>query len=182
MFDDPVFFDGLGGILRTVVAAAILYGAVACAVRIFGKRSTSQMNNFDWIVSVAIGSLMASGVLLSSVTVLECVIAIYALLALQWLLTKLTLHSDTVTKAVKSEPALLLHKGQFLEDAMRRERVTVAEVHTAVRGAGLSRLEDVQWVILETDASLSVISTAQPLKDATALEHVVGFDQVMDRN
>lgn len=182
MFDDPVFYDGLGGILRTVVAAGILYIAVVCAVRIFGKRSTSQMNNFDWIVSVAIGSLMASGVLLSNVTVLESVIAIYVLLSLQWGLTKCTFLSDAITKAVKSEPTLLLHNGEVLEDAMRRERLTKAELHAAIRGAGLSRIEDVQWIILETNATLSVIPTSQPFETATVLERVAGIDEVMNRS
>jgi uncharacterized membrane protein YcaP (DUF421 family) len=55
MFVDPLFYDGMGDLLRTVFSAAIMYSAVVLAVRIFGKRSASQMNNVDWIVTVAIG-------------------------------------------------------------------------------------------------------------------------------
>lgn len=73
MLDNPIFFDGLESLIRTVIPGALLYVAVVLAVRIFGKRSTSQMNNFDWIVTVGSGSLLASGVLLKDVTVLEAV-------------------------------------------------------------------------------------------------------------
>lgn len=180
MFDDPVFYDGAGGLIRTVVASALLYFAVILAVRLFGKRSTSQMNNFDWIVTVAIGSLMASGVLLSNVTVFESLAAIYVLLALQWILTKIMLNSDIVTKIVKSEPTLLVHKGEILPEAMKHERLTEAEIHAAIRGAGFSRIEDVQWVILETDSSLSIIPASEPLQDPNMLEHVAGAENVLD--
>lgn len=179
MFDDPLFYDGMGGLLRTVFSAFIMYSAVILSVRIFGKRSTSQMNNFDWIVTVAIGSLMASGVLLSDVTVLESSAAIYALLGLQWVLTKIMINSDTATKIVKSEPTLLLHRGQLLRDAMHKERLTEAEIHAAIRTAGYSRIEDVQWVILETNSQLSVIGADQPLSDPNMLDHVAGTKDVL---
>ncbi|KIN65850.1 Membrane protein-like protein [Sulfitobacter noctilucae] len=181
MINDPIFFDGFDGLLRTICAAVFLYVAVVVAVRIFGKRSTSQMNNFDWIVTVGIGSLMASGVMLEDVTVIESVAAIYVLLGLQWALTRSMLSSDEVTKAIKSEPTLLLHRGEVIEAAMKRERLTMAELHAAVRGAGLSRIEDVQWVILETNSSLSVIPNTQPLDDPSVLRHVAGAEQLVQQ-
>jgi len=156
-----------------------MYLAVVIAVRVFGKRSTSQMNNFDWIVTVAIGSLMASGVLLSDVTVFESTAAIYTLLSLQWVLTSILTRSDTATKILKSEPTLLLHRGVILTDAIRAERLTKAEIHAAVRQAGYSRIEDVQWVILETNSTLSVIGTDQPLSDPNMLDHVAGTKDVL---
>lgn len=40
---------------------------------------------------------------------------------------------------------------------MRRERVTAEEVRAAVRGAGVTDVEDIEAVILETDGSFSVL-------------------------
>jgi uncharacterized membrane protein YcaP (DUF421 family) len=182
MFDDPLFYDGAGGLLRTVFAAPIMYLAVVVAVRLFGKRSTSQMNNFDWIVTVAVGSLMASGVLLADVTVLESIAAIYALMLLQWILTSILTRSNLATKIVKSEPTLLLHRGKILADALHRERLTIAEIHAAIRQAGYSRIEDIQWVILETNSTLSVIGSEQPLIDPNMLQHVEGANDVLDQS
>jgi uncharacterized membrane protein YcaP (DUF421 family) len=65
--------------------------------------------------------------------------------------------SGLVARLVKAEPTLLLHGGRMLEAALRRERVTRAEVLAAVRGAGLGSPEQAEAVVLETDGSLSVI-------------------------
>ena len=101
-------FDGWEGIIKVLMAVPIMYIAVVGAIRITGKRSTSQMNNFDWIVTVAIGSLTASGIILDSVTVLEALTAIACLLAAQYILTKIVARSELVTKLVKASPALLV--------------------------------------------------------------------------
>ena len=110
-------------IVRAVVSAALLYGFVILSVRVSGKRSTSQMNNFDWVVTVAIDSLMASGILLKDVSLLESMIAIATLLGLQFLLTWLMLRWQPLEDLVRADPRLLFHEGEFLWEAMRRERV-----------------------------------------------------------
>jgi uncharacterized membrane protein YcaP (DUF421 family) len=76
---------------------------------------------------------------------------------------------------VKSEPALLLHRGEFLDSALRRERVTRQEVLAAARSSGARTLGEVSAVVLETDGSFSVVkrqveadggSTLAGLRDA----------------
>ena len=139
-----VLFDGWEGIFKILIAAPIMYIAVIGAIRIIGKRSTSQMNNFDWIVTVAIGSLTGSGIILDSVTVLEALTAIACLLAAQYCLTKTILRFDAVADLVKASPALLVNEGQFVHEALQRERVTVSEVMAALREHGLISVEEAQ--------------------------------------
>ena len=90
--------------------------------------------------------------LLADVTIIESTAARYALLALQWVLTKIMINSDIATKIMKSEPTLLLHRGQLLTGAMHMDRLNEAEIHAVIRTAGYSRVQDVQWVILETNS------------------------------
>ena len=58
-------------------------------------------------------------------------------------------------------PTLIVKDGCFLDDAMKRVRVTAAEVRGAVRRHGIGAMEQVAAVVLESDGSLSVISTQQ---------------------
>ncbi len=150
-------FDGWTGVVKIAITAPIMYFGVVIAIRIVGKRSTSQMNNFDWVVTVAIGALTASGIVSDSVTVLEALTAIATLLGSQYLLTKGVFAFDKVTKLVKSNPTLLVDNGRFVDEAMRQERVTKSEVMSALRGQGLINVEEAKWVILETNATFSVI-------------------------
>ncbi len=152
-----VFFGGWDSVIRIVVTTPLIYLTIILYVRLFGKRSTSKMNAFDWIVTVAMGSIVASTVVLKDVTVVDGAAAIGGLLCLQWAFTKFTSMSSDVEDVVKTSPTLVLHHGEYLEEAMKRERVSRQEVRAAVREAGIACEEDVLAVVLETDASFSVI-------------------------
>lgn len=175
---DPILLDQQSDLVRVLISAPIMYLTIVLAIRLSGKRATSQMNNFDWIVTVAIGSLVGSGIVLKGVTVLESVAAIVMLLILQWVLTKSVLHSKVLSKLVKAKPVVLLGNGVFVEDAMRKERVTKREVMSAIRQNGLVDPDQVQWVILETNASFSVVAKGANEKQIRALEDVDGVDVV----
>lgn len=157
MNEIKLFIDDQDTLLRILVSAPILYLAIIGFVRLVGKRATSQMNNFDWIVTVALGSLTASGILLKDVSILETLFAIGLLLGLQYCLTALAVRSKVVDNAIKAEPRLLVDNGAFLSRAMRKERVTEQEILSALREHGVKSMDEVRWVILESDASFSVI-------------------------
>ncbi len=169
------FFDGWEGVIEIILVAPIMYVAVILAIRITGKRATSQMNNFDWIVTVAIGALTASGIVIDSVSFVEAITAIAILLGAQYLLTSRILFSKRLARLVKARPTLLVHKGELIHDALRQERVTPSEVMSAVRENGLIDLEEVQWVILETDATLSVIPKDDRDFSNASFQDVSGF-------
>lgn len=176
---DPILLDQQSDLLRVILSAPIMYLTIVVLIRITGKRATSQMNNFDWIVTVAIGSLAASGIVLKGVTVLESIGGIATLMLLQWILTKSVLHSRFVSKLVKAEPVVLVEKGEFREKAMLSERVTEREVMSALRENGLVDPDQAQWVILETDASLSVIPRfSDAAQRARAVDFIDGIQDV----
>jgi len=154
---EKLFFDGWEPILRVIISVPIMYVAVVAFVRISGKRTTSQMNGFDWVVTVAMGSLVASGIISRSTPLVDTIVAIAALLALQYAVTYGLRRSDALARLVKSEPRLLVRDGQFLPDALAAERLTRGEILSSVRGQGVGSIEEVAAVVLETDASLSVI-------------------------
>ncbi len=170
-----IFYDGYENLVKTAINAPILYVAVVLMIRIAGKRSTAQMNNFDWIVTVAMGSLVGSGLVLEDVTLAETVFAIFALMALQYLFTLSAYHEKRFESLIKAQPRLLLARGRLLHDKMRQERVTESELMAALRNNGLYRLEDAQWVILESDASFSVVAMTEQMHDPTALSNVSGL-------
>jgi uncharacterized membrane protein YcaP (DUF421 family) len=152
-----IFFDDWISILRVGVTAPVVYVAVVLFIRLFGKRSTSQMNNFDWIVTVAAGSIVGSVVLLKDVAIIEGLEAIVLLLGLQYLVTKLSVTVPGFSQIIRSSPKLLFFQGNFLEKAMKDERVTHSEILSAMREAGHDNQEGVAAVVLESDAKLSVI-------------------------
>lgn len=160
-----MFFESWAEIGRIAVTSVVFYVFLILAVRLGGKRSTSKMNSFDWIVTVAIGAIAGSTILGEQVRLLEGAVAIGALLTLQFLFTKASVSWDRVGTMLQGRPRLLVFEGQYLGEAMRRERVCASEVHAALRESGLTDVTEAWAVVLEADAGLSVI----PRQDKSAL-------------
>lgn len=157
MQNPNIFFDGWPKMGRALVLAVLAYGALVFLLRVSGKRTLSKMNVFDFVFIVALGSTLASTILSTDVTLADGVLALSTLIALQVLLSWLCTRSHLLDRVINGEPALLLHRGRFLREAMGRERVTEEEMRAAVRNVGLGSFDKVESIVLETDGTFSVV-------------------------
>lgn len=174
---DAIFFNGWFTLLRTTVVGILAYAALIVFLRYSGKRTLAKMNAFDLVVTVSLGSTLATIMLSTDVALAQGLLALALLIALQFLMTWTSVRWGWVRRTITGEPSLLLFRGQFLQGALRRTRLTEEEVRAAVRSQGLPMVEEVEAVVLETDGSLSVIRNAdgrqsQPSSlDGIALPH-----------
>jgi uncharacterized membrane protein YcaP (DUF421 family) len=145
-------------LLRILVVAVLVYPILVLTLRISGKRTLSSLNAFDFIVTVALGSTLATILLSETVSLLEGVLALVLLVVLQYVVAVLSVRWPASQRLLKSQPTLLLADGDMLPEAMRRHRITESEVRQAARGQGAGDLAELAAVILETDGSLSVIT------------------------
>lgn len=166
--------DDLPAVLRTVVVGVAAYGALIVALRVSGKRTLTKWNAFDFVVTIALGSVLATALTSSQVSVAQVVTAFVVLIALQFVITWLSVRSRLVRRWTKSRPRLLLRHGRFDERALKEERVTRREVLAAVRGSGIGDLDRVAAVVLETDGSVSVIADAGAASALADVEESAG--------
>lgn len=145
---------------RTAVVGVLAYVSLIAFLRLSGKRTLSKMNAFDLVVTVALGSTLATVLLNRDVTLAQGALAFALLIGLQFLITWSSVRARGIRRLVTGDPSLLLYGGRFLTAALRRARVTEDEVRAAIRSAGVPALEDTQAVVLETDGSFSVIKGA----------------------
>lgn len=153
-----MLMDSMQVLGRTLLTGSLAYLLVVVILRLTGKRTLSKWNAFDFIVTVALGSALANVILSKDVSLAQGATAFTLLCLLQLVVTWLSVRSDRFQQLVKSTPALLLWEGAFQRETMFRERVTEAEIRSALRGQGLCAVEEVAAVILETDGNFSVIS------------------------
>lgn len=158
---EQLFFSGTQSLFRTLIIGVLAYVTLVVFLRISGKRSLSKMNAFDLVVTVALGSTLATVLLSKDVVLADGVLAFALLLGLQFMVTWSSVRVRWVRQLVTGEPQMLLHRGAPLSSALRRARVTEDEVRAAVRAAGLASLSDVEAVVLETDGSFSVIQQGE---------------------
>ncbi|UFU08202.1 DUF421 domain-containing protein [Ruania halotolerans] len=163
-----MWFDSWSDVVRTLALGGAGYVTLVLVLRVSGKRTLSQLNAFDFIVTVALGSTLATILLNSDVSWAEGAAALVLLAALQFVVAWSTTRWHALRKAVTSSPRILLRDGQFDAVALRSCRLTENEVRHAVRSTGSGDLTEIAAVVLETNGTLSVITRSR-LGDGSAL-------------
>lgn len=151
------FFNGWGNLLRVIIVGILAYAALVFFLRVSGNRTLSKMNAFDLIVTVALGSTLATVLLSKDVALAEGAVAMALLISLQFIITWFSVRTAWVRRLVTGEPLMLLYRGEFITTSMQKARVTQDEVQSAIRGSGIANVTAVEAVVLETDGSMSVI-------------------------
>lgn len=128
-----MWFDSASDVIRIMVVGASGYVALVAVLRVAGNRTLSKLNAFDFVVTVALGSLLAAIPLSTSVSLVDGVVALCLLVGLQAVVAVVSTRVPVVARLVKCEPALLVVVGVMQEDVMRSERVHPEQVRQAVR-------------------------------------------------
>ena len=163
-----MLFDGWMGLARVMIVGPLAYTALVLFLRISGKRTLTKLNAFDLVVTVALGSTLATVLTSKSLALAEGLLALALLIVLQFLITWLSVRVPWLSAVVKSEPTLVFHEGRFLDQALREQRVTRDEVRAVLRSSGVGDASKVGAVVLETDGSMSVLNdTAEQADEPT---------------
>lgn len=169
-----MFFRSWEEVWRVAAVAALAYPIMIVFLRLSGKRTLAKMNAFDLVITVALGSSLATILLSTDVALAEGITGLAMLVALQLVATWLSVRFRAIRRALKSEPTLLARHGRLLTRAMRAQRVTEDEILQAMRTEGVGDVAMVAAVVLETDGTFSVIPAAA--SDAgTSLASVKGW-------
>jgi uncharacterized membrane protein YcaP (DUF421 family) len=168
-----MWFDSWSDISRVLAVGAAAYATLLVLLRLSGKRTLAKLNAFDWVVSVAFGSTLATILLSSDVSWAEGVTALVLLAALQYAVARTTTWLPRGRSVVTARPTLLLEDGRPIPEALDAQRITMSELRQAVRATGSGDLSSVAAVVLETDGSMSVVSVDQA-GNRSALEGVAG--------
>ncbi len=140
-----------------VLRATAMFAIVFVLLRLMGKRELAEMTPFEFAMLVAIGDLLQQGVTHNDFSITGATLAITTFAFWTLVLTVLTYKSKRAEKWLDGEPMVIVHNGRFLRPALRRNRLTIAEVESEMRLAGIARVEEVAWAVLETNGKISFI-------------------------
>ena len=169
-----MWFDNWSDLFRVLIVGASAYVTVVVVLRLSGKRTLAKLNAFDLVVTVALGSTLATILLSTDVSWAEGAVALALLAVLQAVVAWLVLRVPGLRTVVTARPSLLVRDGAVIPGALREQRVSMEEIHQAVRSSGSGDLSLIAAVVLESDGSLSVIP-AQEFGSGRSLEGVHGY-------
>lgn len=155
-----------GGLLAVIALCWIVV-----LIRLNGLRSLSKMTNFDFVMTIALGSLVASASQSREWTAFfQTLVAMAALFLVQWLAARLRKVSDAFEQMSQNTPVVLMRDGSFIDDALEHTRVSRSDIVAKLREANVLDLSQVRAVVLETTGDVSVLHGSK--LDETLLQDV----------
>ena len=145
-------------VVRGFVLIALGMCWVVILVRVNGLRSFSKMTNFDFVMTVAVGSLLAgAGQATDWLEFLQVLVAMIALFVVQYVTARLRKASDRFETLMQNKPIVLMRDGEICESALIQTRVAKDDLIAKLREANVLEFSSVRAVILETTGDISVL-------------------------
>jgi len=143
-------------ILRSVV----IYVFILLAFRFTGKRQVGQLTPFDLVVLLIISNVVQNAVIGPDNSLGGGLLGAAVILGLNYVVVELTFRSKRLRRLIEATPTLLIHNGHILYANLRKERVTLDDLHAALRRNGIADAEHVRVAVLEENGGISVIPHA----------------------
>lgn len=160
------FFPGSQVLLQIVVRTSVIYLLVLVGVRLSGKREVGQMTPFDLTLLLLLSNSVQNAMTGPDTSLLGGAVAAATLLVLNYGVAAVSGSSRHFRRLVEGEPTLLVHDGKIIEAHMARERVSMDELHRALREHGINSCDQVALAVLEVDGSISCLKYDEIKQDA----------------
>lgn len=145
--------------LYAIILTAIgIYICTIVYTRLAGKRSFSKMSSFDFAMTVAIGSILASTILSKSTSLLQGAVGLASVYVLQ-LFVALLRRNKQFQKLVDNKPVLLMDGQEVLHENLKKSHVTLDDLKSKLREANVLELSQVRAVIFEATGDIAVLHT-----------------------
>ena len=155
-----LLFKDWESVWHVAVCAMLAYIVLFLFIRISGKRTLAKLTAFDFVVTVTLGSTLSS-MILGKVTLAEGAVALAIIIAMQYLLAWTARESKTLEKVINSSPTMVFYRGNFLEEAMKKEVITHEEVYAEIRKYRMLDVDQVEAVVMELNGELTVIKKSE---------------------
>jgi len=141
-----------------ILRASVMFFVMYLLLRLLGKRELSQVTPFELVLLVVMGDLVQQGITHNDLSMTGAALAIGTIafwaLSLSWI----TYLSPRAERLLEGVPRVLVKDGDLIMANMRRDRITRAEVEIEMRLAGIARISEVAWAILEPNGKISFIA------------------------
>ncbi|MFZ5597707.1 MAG: YetF domain-containing protein [Bacillota bacterium] len=145
------------GIIRTV----ILFVVVVTGLRLMGKRQVGQLQPYELVIVILLSALASIPMSNIGIPLIYGLIPIFTLILLHVFLSYLSLKSESMRGIICGTPSVLIENGKIIEKELVKARYNINDLLEQIRSKNCPNISDVEFAILETSGSLSVIPKSQ---------------------
>ena len=143
------------GLVEKLLRSFVVYAFLLVVFRLTGKRQVGSLTPFDLTVLLIVSNALQNAMIGPDNSVLGGLLGAGTIFAANAVVARLTFHSRRLEKLIDGSPTRLVHDGQVDEEAMRQELVTRAELHAALREAGMFDLSQARFAMLEANGKIT---------------------------
>lgn len=157
----------------SIIRTLVLYAFVIFALRIMGKRQISEMQPSELVVTIIMSNIVSLPMQNTSQPLLSGVIPVVVLVALEIAASAVMLKSSKFRKLICGNPVVVISDGKILQEQMKRLRLTTEDLCAQLRQQSVFSIDDVQYCIVETNGTVSVLEKPQrrvPVADDLGVE------------
>lgn len=125
--------------------------------RLMGRKQISQLNMFDYIIGISIGSIAASLSVDDSINYFDGVLSIVIYGGIAALISYLTTKSITMRRFFTGPPLILINKGSFIYKNLKKSKLDINDVLQTARESGYYNISEIEYSILEPSGKLSFL-------------------------
>ena len=144
-------------ILRTV----ILYVFIILAIRLMGKRQISDMQPSELVVTLVVSDIASLPMQNTSQPLLSGVIPVLVLVSLEIAASALMMKSRLFRRLICGNPVVVIEDGKLLQKQLKRLRMSAEDIFAQLRQQDIFSIDEVQYCIVETNGSISVLEKPQ---------------------
>ncbi len=135
----------------------LIYLAVMISLRIMGKRQLGELQPSDLVITILISNVATISLENSEVPILHGIIPILELVLFEIIISWISLHSVKVRRWVSGSPKIIIHNGEIDQKVLHDLRFTLDDLMMALRTNGIFSPEEVQFAIVETNGTVSLL-------------------------
>lgn len=140
-------------ILEKIVRPMIVYLFLIGFLRLFGKRELAQLNPFDLVVLLSLSNTVQNAMIGDDNSVSGGLIGAFALLAANWILSKVLYRFPKVNATLEGTKTYLIRHGEVDYEALRRETLTEIELRSVLHKQGFDSFAEVEKCVLEPNGT-----------------------------
>lgn len=143
-------------ILQVLLTSLLSAGALFLIAKIMGHKQMSQLDFFDYITGITIGSIAAE-LATELETPLQPLISMGVYGVISVLLSKATHLLPRSRKYINGSPTILMDGGKLYRENLKKAKLDLSEFMVMCRQQGYFNLNDIQTAVFEFNGQLSIL-------------------------
>lgn len=139
-------------------SSAAVYLFIVAAIRLFGKKELAQLSVVDLVFIMLISNAVQNAMVGSDTSLLGGLCAAISLFVINSALKYLLYKFPSLSKAIQGEAIMLVHKGEIIDQNLKKARVTLVELEETAREHGVKAIVNIDLAVLEIDGNISILS------------------------